>query len=214
MATDVWLKQWTDEDEVHPDVGFYFRMYCFLSVVSLFFAVLSASSGQLCGSRARRQLHRQLTSAILNNSLYFFQVNPVGRVLNRFSNDFAVVDKKIASTSQRLLQFLLLCLCAILINTAITMWFIVLTIPICGLYYVVQKFYRCSSRELQRIDSITTSPILSHFIETISGVTIIRAYNQESRFMEVLFKKIEANNLAFNIMHASNRWLGIALVRV
>lgn len=93
VATDVWLKQWTDEDELHPDVGFYFKMYCFLSVVSLFFAVLSSSSGQLCGSRARRQLHRSLTSAVLNNSLHFFQVNPVGRVMNRFSNDFAVVDK-------------------------------------------------------------------------------------------------------------------------
>lgn len=211
VSTDVWLQQWTDEKEVNPDVGFYFKMYCFLSVISLFFAVLSSSSGQLCGIRARRLLHRQLTNAVLSNSLHYFQTKPVGRIMNRFSNDIAIIDKKIASTSQRLLQFLLLCLCAILINTAITLWFIVLTIPICALYYVVQKFYRCSSRELQRLDSITTSPILSHFIETISGVTIIRAYNQESRFMEVLFKKIEANNLAFNIMHSSNRWLGIAL---
>lgn len=68
-------------------------------------------------------------------------------------------------------------------------------------------------RELQRIESITSSPVITHFSETIQGVTTIRAYNQESRFMEMLFKKMEANNVAFISLNCSNRWLGIALVR-
>lgn len=55
-------------------------------------------------------------------------------------------QQKIAATSQRLLQFVLLCLCAIFLNTVVTPWFILLTLPICGAYYVVQKFYRYSSR--------------------------------------------------------------------
>lgn len=69
------------------------------------------------------------------------------------------------------------------------------------------------NRELQRMDSITNSPIVSHFAETIQGVATIRAYNQESRFMEMLFKRLEANNIAVMCHNTSNRWLGIALVR-
>ncbi|EDW05213.1 GH13883, partial [Drosophila grimshawi] len=53
---------------------------------------------------------------------------------------------KIAATSQRLLQFSLLCLCAIFINVSITPWFLALTLPICCAYYAIQKFYRCSAR--------------------------------------------------------------------
>lgn len=68
------------------------------------------------------------------------------------------------------------------------------------------------SRELQRIENITNSPIISHFSETIQGVTTIRAFNQESRFMELLFKQMEANNISLIILNTSNRWLGIALV--
>lgn len=71
-----------------------------------------------------------------------------------------------------------------------------------------------NNRELQRLESITNSPILSHFAETIQGVATIRAYNQESRFMEILFKRLEANNIAVIIQNTSNRWLGIALVCV
>lgn len=66
-------------------------------------------------------------------------------------------------------------------------------------------------RELQRIESITYSPIISHFTETIEGVTTIRAYQQEHRFTETLFQRMEANNVAQVILNCSNRWLGIAL---
>ncbi|ETN61558.1 hypothetical protein AND_006763 [Anopheles darlingi] len=66
-------------------------------------------------------------------------------------------------------------------------------------------------RELQRIESITYSPVLSHFAETIEGVTTIRAFGQESRFMEALFRRMEANNVAQVVLNCSNRWLGIAL---
>jgi hypothetical protein len=31
--------------------------------------------------------------------------------------------------------------------------------------------------------------------------------------MEMLFERMEANNVAFVILNSSNRWLGIALVR-
>uniref|UniRef100_A0A336MWM4 CSON006505 protein n=1 Tax=Culicoides sonorensis TaxID=179676 RepID=A0A336MWM4_CULSO len=209
VYTDVWLQKWTNNE--NQDINYYFKIYTILSVICLVMAVITTPSGQLAGSKARKILHEKLTDSILRNSLYYFQTTPIGRIMNRFSNDTAVVDKKIAATIQRLFQFVLLCGCAILINAAITPWFLLITVPICILYHIVQKFYRCSSRELQRLDSLTSSPVLSHFAETISGVVTIRAYNQESRFMEILFQKIEANNVAFNIMNSSNRWLGIAL---
>lgn len=81
--------------------------------------------------------------------------------------------------------------------------------------FIVFFFYAFNNNsELQRIESITSSPIISHFSETILGLTTIRAYNQESRFMETLFKHMEANNVAFIILNSSNRWLGIALVSI
>uniref|UniRef100_A0A182T6N6 ABC transporter domain-containing protein n=1 Tax=Anopheles maculatus TaxID=74869 RepID=A0A182T6N6_9DIPT len=58
---------------------------------------------------------------------------------------------------------------------------------------------------------MTYSPVLAHFSETIDGVTTIRAFGQEARFMEVLFKRMEANNVAQIALNCSNRWLGIAL---
>ena len=67
-------------------------------------------------------------------------------------------------------------------------------------------------RELQRLDSITRSPIFSHFSETLGGLTTIRAFGHQPRFKNLLFSKADAHTNAFLIMNTSNRWLGIALV--
>ncbi|XP_035915035.1 ATP-binding cassette sub-family C member Sur isoform X3 [Anopheles stephensi] len=228
VYTDFWLQEWTDQTStVSPTSGSaeivdgqppkpleiqrHFQAYVALSAVCIVLAAISVPAGQRAGSNARRRLHRELIASVLQNSIHFFQSVPVGRIMNRLSVDVAVVDKKIAATSQKLLQFILLCLCAVLINSVVTPYFILLTIPICGIYYLVQKFYRASSRELQRIESMTYSPVLAHFSETIDGVTTIRAFGQEARFMEVLFKRMEANNVAQIALNCSNRWLGIAL---
>uniref|UniRef100_A0A182YDF7 Uncharacterized protein n=1 Tax=Anopheles stephensi TaxID=30069 RepID=A0A182YDF7_ANOST len=228
VYTDFWLQEWTDQTSaVSPTSGSaeivdgqppkpleiqrHFQAYVALSAVCIVLAAISVPAGQRAGSNARRRLHRELIASVLQNSIHFFQSVPLGRIMNRLSVDVAVVDKKIAATSQKLLQFILLCLCAVLINSVVTPYFILLTIPICGIYYLVQKFYRASSRELQRIESMTYSPVLAHFSETIDGVTTIRAFGQEARFMEVLFKRMEANNVAQIALNCSNRWLGIAL---
>ncbi|XP_070506650.1 ATP-binding cassette sub-family C member Sur isoform X2 [Chironomus tepperi] len=212
VYTDVWLREWTDNGSgTSTDVSYYFNVYCYLSGLCIIFALIATPSAQLAGNNSRKCLHNKLVDSIMRNSLDFFQSTPFGRIINRFSFDMAIIDKKIATTSQRLLQFILLCSCAVLINTAINKWFILLTIPILVIYYLVQKFYRESTRELQRIESISNAPIFSHCSETFLGLTTIRAYNQESRFMEILFKRMEENNVSFVILNCSNRWLGIAL---
>ncbi|XP_022222546.2 ATP-binding cassette sub-family C member Sur isoform X2 [Drosophila obscura] len=219
VYTDVWLQHWSDvhiqtqdvrKEEGH-EVTYYFCMYAAISCVCIIMAMISTPAGQWAGCNARRNLHDKLLQSILHKTLHFFQVTPLGRIVNRFSNDMTIIDKKIAATCQRLLQFSLLCISAILINVSITRWFFAFTLPICGAYYIIQKFYRCSARELQRIENATNSPVISHLSETIQGVTTIRAYNQQARFTEIIFKRLEANTIAFALLNTSNRWLGISL---
>jgi hypothetical protein len=56
-------------------------------------ALISTPCGQLAGSNSRKALHEQLVDSVLKNSLHFFQITPVGRLMNRFSFDMAIIDK-------------------------------------------------------------------------------------------------------------------------
>lgn len=55
--------------------------------------MISTPAGQYAGSQARRHLHERLLNSIGQKSMYFFQITPFARIVNRFSADMAVIDK-------------------------------------------------------------------------------------------------------------------------
>jgi len=56
----------------------------------------------------------------------------------------------------------------------------------------LQFFYRSTSRELRRLDSVSRSPIYSSFTETLDGSSTIRAFKSEvniSHFKVMIIKR-------------------------
>ena len=76
---------------------------------------------------------------------------------------------------------------------------------------MVQKYYIRSSREVKRLDSVSKSPIFSHFDETLNGVSTIRAFGRTMDFIAENETRLDTNQRAFFINTTANRWLGIRL---
>jgi len=75
----------------------------------------------------------------------------------------------------------------------------------------VQRYYVATSRQLARLDSATKSPIFSHFSETLTGVSTIRAYESQKRFVSRMHKNMDENNIYVLIANYADRWLGLRL---
>ncbi|KZC13248.1 ATP-binding cassette sub-family C member Sur [Dufourea novaeangliae] len=207
--TDLWLSRWTDQEKEawnaheEQDTFFYFKVYLTLSVGSILLSFVYNATGQWTGARARRKLHEKAIHRLLRVPLSFFERDPVGKILNRFSGDVGVIDK--VYTLMNLIGS------AMIVNVIVSPWFLVAALPICVAYYLVQRFYRRSARHLQRLDGSTRWPIATHFTETLSGLATLRVSKQENRFMDQAIKCLDTNTNAFLLLNTSNRWLGIAL---
>jgi ATP-binding cassette, subfamily C (CFTR/MRP), member 1 len=112
----------------------------------------------------------------------FFDTTPLGRILNRFSKDVDVIDNVLPMSMRFWIMMFFNVLAVLVVISYTTYQFLYVILPIGLMYYAIQKFYVATSRQLKRIESVTRSPIYTHFSETITGQSTIRAYGEEKRF--------------------------------
>ncbi|KAI1280800.1 Multidrug resistance-associated protein 1 [Halotydeus destructor] len=156
-------------------------------------------------------IHKDVLQRILRSPMSFFDTTPLGRIVNRFSKDVDTVDSIIPQTLHGWLDCLLqVCVVIFMIGYA-TPYFLLLIVPAAVMYYHIQKFYLPTSRQLKRLESITQSPIYSHFSETLSGVSTIRAYKANQRFIAESDKKVDCNQMCVHPRLMASRWLSIRL---
>ncbi|KAI9206778.1 P-loop containing nucleoside triphosphate hydrolase protein [Polychytrium aggregatum] len=163
---------------------------------------------QVMGSySASKALHAQLLKAVLGAPLRFFEITPLGRILNRFSKDMGHVDDEVMWSVGFFSTWLFRGASVLIIVAYITPPFILLIVPVALIYMYVAKLYLTCSRELKRLESVSRSPIYSQFSETIAGTSTIRAYGAESRLLLESSERVDENHRSFFYMWAANRWL-------
>jgi ATP-binding cassette, subfamily C (CFTR/MRP), member 1 len=80
---------------------------------------------------------------------------------------------------------------------AVLPWFAIAVLPLLFIYYKIQQYYRPVSRDLQRLDCLSRSPIFAHFSETLNGVATLRAFNKQQQCMQENTARIDDSNRAY-----------------
>ncbi|MED6239552.1 hypothetical protein ATANTOWER_007864, partial [Ataeniobius toweri] len=157
------------------DVRFYLTIYGSIAASNTVFTALRAflfAYGVVC---AAFSIHNRLLDRVLKATVTFFDITPLGRILNRFSSDLYSVDDSLPFILNILLANIFGLLGILVVISYGLPWVLVPLLPLALLYHQTQHFYRHTSRELKRLCSLTLSPIYSHFSETVAGLGTIRA---------------------------------------
>eukprot|EP00948_MAST-09A_sp_MAST-9A-sp1_P001758 g1758.t1 len=174
-------------------------------------AVLMGMTLQLTGAylmaRGRVKCARTLHSLLLKTLVYapisFFDVTPIGRVLNRFTNDVSRIDMKLVLlmmftviTSSMALSSMV----AIVISSWSSIFLIVF---VCIVFVTLYLHARTTAIQVGRLEAVKRTPIYSSFSEVLTGLSSLRAYSAESRFVQQAKKSINEAIIPYFIVRAA-----------
>ena len=139
-------------------------------------------------SRSTRKLHDKMTLAVIKSPVLFFDTNPVGRIMNRFSKDIGAMDDFLLFQIVLSLSICLFLAIVVLLALVVSLWIAIAVVPMVMLFLLVTAYYLKSSRELKRIEAIRCSPVYDHVAETITGLEVIRTSGMQEECCNKLLR--------------------------
>jgi ABC-type multidrug transport system fused ATPase/permease subunit len=209
IKANIWLTNW-GKSEHH--IQRWLRGYVILQLTAVGFMTAARMVLLHWRTTASHRAHELLLNKVLHFPVSFFDITPIGRVINRFSQDIAVLDEELPQGMNQLIGYGSSVLGAIGgITVATKGTFLILLLPLMSLYSRFQMYFAASNNSLTRIEAISRSPIYADFSQTMSGTTTIRAFGQQARFIAHMEDLVNANTIPAVLQQIAAQWLSIRL---
>ncbi|KAK1938124.1 Canalicular multispecific organic anion transporter 2 [Phytophthora citrophthora] len=162
--------------------------------------------------RTSQNLHDELFRRVLNAPITrYFDVTPMGRILNRFSNDLDQMDSILPQEYQILFQNVSMALGSLVVSAFASYWIGVSYIPIFFVFLWTGEHFKKTSCEIKRLEGVTRTPVYNLFSETLSGLSTIRAFRMENTFATLNREVVDTNTNLYLTYWCSSRWLATRL---
>ncbi|XP_072018400.1 ATP-binding cassette sub-family C member 9-like [Amphiura filiformis] len=217
LGKNFWLVVWSEASvNVHVTANstmevdnlYYIAIYGSLTLGVIVTACFMSILGVNAMFIAARTIHSDMIRNLFGSPLRFFDTTPVGRTMNRLSSDTYNVDIKLLEALTAVCYYSISLPSFLLAIAIVQPIFLLEMIPAAIAFWFVYKLFIASTRELQRLNSVTKSPVFAHFAETLGGLSTIRAYKVQERLFNELLQRIDVNNTAFLYLSACNGWMG------
>nr|XP_054762700.1 multidrug resistance-associated protein 1-like [Lytechinus pictus] len=216
VGGNLWLSRWSNEPLVNgtqPDAvrDKYLTIYALLGLTQGLWLYLGDMLLFIGAIRASSHMHQTMIVECLRFPMRFFETSLKGQLLNRFSKDVNEMDTLMGNNMRTMFLVASKYIRTIAVICAVLPLFTIIILPLSLVFIYMQRFYICTSRQLKRLESVSRSPIYSHFSESIVGTSTIRAYQRQHDFIKQNEQLIDNNHITYYPNIVSNRWLALRL---
>ena len=150
---------------------------------------------------------RKMTESVLRARILFFDSNPIGRIVTRFSKDITVIDQVITFSVINMTYGALKLITTVVIVAIMSPWVLIPTFVLFGLILIIMRIGVPALNEGQRLDSVIRGPIHSTFAMIVDGLVSLRAMDKIPYFKEDFKYQVDRGaNVTFSY-NAVNRWM-------
>ncbi|XP_042110921.1 ATP-binding cassette sub-family C member 4 isoform X2 [Ovis aries] len=198
VLQDWWLSYWANQQSAlnvtvngqgnvteKLNLNWYLGIYSGLTASTVLFGIARSLLVFFVLVSSSQTLHNQMFESILRAPVLFFDRNPIGRILNRFSKDIGHMDDLLPLTFLDFIQTFLQVIGVVGVAVAVIPWIAIPLVPLGIVFFVLRRYFLETSRDVKRLESTTRSPVFSHLSSSLQGLWTIRAYKAEQRFQEL-----------------------------
>ncbi|ALC47338.1 CG4562 [Drosophila busckii] len=187
-----------------------------INVMVIVFSLVRSVLFFYLASKSSKVLHNRMFQGVTRAAMHFFNTNPSGRILNRFSKDLGQVDEILPSVMMDVMQIFLSIIGIIVVLCIINVYYIVATIFLVIVFYFLRSFYLTTSRDVKRLEAITRSPIYSHLSASLNGLPTIRAFGAQKELIAEFDNFQDLHSSGFYMFLVTSRafgyWLDLVCV--
>ena len=161
----------------------YYGIYCLLLATCYVLGTLRTFTFYHLCMNASRSLHKRMIRSVLATPVRFFDLNPIGRLMNRFSKDMSVLDENIPQTVFDFMHSAMLVISPICIIVYLNQLMVIPLVVVLAVFLYIRKYCIVSLIAIKRIENVNRSPIYVHVNNTIGGLATIRAARLQDKLV-------------------------------
>jgi ABC-type multidrug transport system fused ATPase/permease subunit len=175
VAIPFWIGIWVQADDQTD--GYYIGICAALAIGLVLGSLIRCTVYQYYLLSCNKNLHFQMLEAVSRSPVTFFDSNPSGRVMTRFSKDTAICDTMLKFCMMDLVQLTCVCLGNVIVMAILNYVQVGPSLVIVLIAYLLFRWIIPYSREVRRFELASKGPIYSEYASNLSGISTIRAYN-------------------------------------
>ncbi|KAF2108606.1 P-loop containing nucleoside triphosphate hydrolase protein [Lophiotrema nucula] len=210
----VWLKWYADANAKPSSnrTGYYIGVYSALQLAWLAdLGIFIFFSFRVIASKSGLKLHEITLKTVMQAPMSFFSKTDTGSITTRFSQDMQMLDAQLPLALMIVAGGFLSCFGQIGL-IASGAYYVSICFPfLFGVYYLIQKYYLRTSRQMRFLDLEEKAPVYTQFIESLSGLATIRAFSWQKALIEKNHTLVDKSQKPFYLMFMIQTWLTLVL---
>ncbi|KAF8078960.1 ATP-binding cassette transporter [Lyophyllum atratum] len=198
---------WTGLPSPDVDVTPWLMIYFYISLIGAFSVLFYIALGYYASLQASRSLFVSLLKRLTRAPARFFDVTPIGRILNRFTTDINTIDGALMNSARNCISGILNFLASFTVILVVVPTFAPFALFIAWLYIRLAPPYIQASRDLRRLESVSLSPAFAGYDELLRGISHIRAFGMENRYQNGFYAKVDKFQSFDHVYWLVNGWL-------
>ncbi|KAI1697770.1 ABC transporter transmembrane region domain-containing protein [Ditylenchus destructor] len=216
--SNVWLAKWSSEAQKLPanstdtaHTAWNLAIYGGFGFMNSIFITISGGILAIGAYHASKTFHDRLLFSLFRSPMSFFDRTPLGRIINRLSNDIDRVDENVPFFILFTFIMLASALTSLIAILFVVPGLIVVIAPMAIIFFLLVHFYNRASVQFRRLSNKSWSTVCSLIQDAYSGADSIRIYNVMDIFGERICKIADFASESVLVEVIVNRWIQIRM---